>query len=139
MQNTTKDRIIPTGTEMFSTFAVDDIEAARRFYGDTLGLDVRDGQMEGLIEIHPGSGTPVTVYPKPDHQPADFTVLNFLVSDVEAVVDALSAAGVRIEHYDGTDGPKTNEKGIATDGGGTIAWFRDPARNVLSVIGRDAS
>src|SRR3954469_11572899 len=85
---------------IFATFAVRDTAAAKTFYGDTVGLDVRDGQESGLLEIHGTGGTPVTVYPKPDHQPATFTVLNIVVTDIEAAVDGLIAAGVSMEHYD---------------------------------------
>jgi catechol 2,3-dioxygenase-like lactoylglutathione lyase family enzyme len=125
-------------SRIFSTFAVPDADKARQFYGETLGLDVRDGQMPGIFEIHQGSEAPVVVYPKPDHKPAVFTVLNFVVGDVERTVDELSAAGVKFEHYD-TDGMKTDAKGIVRDQGPDIAWFKDPFGNILSIIGRDAS
>jgi catechol 2,3-dioxygenase-like lactoylglutathione lyase family enzyme len=125
-------------SRIFSTFAVPDADKARQFYGETLGLDVRDGQMPGIFEIHQGTEAPVVVYPKPDHKPAVFTVLNFVVGDVERTVDELSAAGVKFEHYD-TDGMKTDAKGIVRDQGPDIAWFKDPFGNILSIIGRDAS
>jgi catechol 2,3-dioxygenase-like lactoylglutathione lyase family enzyme len=125
-------------SRIFSTFAVPDADKARQFYGETLGLDVRDGQMPGIFEIHQGTEAPVVVYPKPDHKPAVFTVLNFVVGDVERTVDELSAAGVKFEHYD-TDGMKTDAKGIVRDQGPDIAWFKDPYGNILSIIGRDAS
>jgi catechol 2,3-dioxygenase-like lactoylglutathione lyase family enzyme len=125
-------------SRIFSTFAVPDADKARQFYGETLGLDVRDGQMPGIFEIHQGGEAPVVVYPKPDHKPAVFTVLNFVVGDVERTVDELSGAGVKFEHYD-TDGMKTNEKGIVRGQGPDIAWFKDPFGNILSIIGRDAS
>jgi catechol 2,3-dioxygenase-like lactoylglutathione lyase family enzyme len=125
-------------SRIFSTFAVPDADKARRYYGETLGLDVRDGQMPGIFEIHQGNEAPVVVYPKPDHKPAGFTVLNFVVTDVERVVDDLTAAGVQFEQYD-TDGMKTNAKGIVRGQGPDIAWFKDPFGNILSVIGRDAS
>ena len=119
----------------FSTFAVPDIEAARAFYGGTLGIDVRDGEQPGLIELHLGDGLPVTVYPKPDHEPANFTVLNFIVSDIDAAVDKLVAAGVEMERYPGMD---ADAKGIVRDPRGpTIAWFKDPAGNILSVLTTD--
>ena len=125
-------------TTMFSSFAVKDIEATRQFYGRTLGLDIRDGQM-GDLELHSKSGTPVFIYPKPDHQPAVFTVLNLQVRDVDEAVDALTGAGVQMEHYNGEGGVKTDAKGIARaapDGGQgpTIAWFRDPSGNIVSVL-----
>jgi catechol 2,3-dioxygenase-like lactoylglutathione lyase family enzyme len=123
---------------MFSSFAVKDIEATRQFYGRTLGLDIRDGRM-GDLEIHSKSGTPVFIYPKPDHQPAVFTVLNLQVRDVDEAVDALTGAGVKMEHYNGEQGIKTDAKGIARgtpDGGQgpSIAWFRDPSGNIVSVL-----
>src|SRR5262245_22721199 len=109
-------------SRIFSTFAVPDTEHAKRFYGENLGLDVRDAEMPGLIEIHQGGQPPVVIYPKPDHKPAGFTVLNFVVDDVERVVDDLSAAGVRFEQYD-TDQLRTDQKGIVRGQGPDIAWF----------------
>ena len=117
---------------MFSSFAVDDVEEARRFYGSTLGLDVRDGVEPGLIEVH-GGRTRVMVYPKPEHEPATFTVLKFPVPDIDAAVDSLIAAGVRMEQYD-LENLHTDAKGIARGGGPKIAWFKDPAGNILSVL-----
>jgi catechol 2,3-dioxygenase-like lactoylglutathione lyase family enzyme len=122
---------------IMSSYAVKDIEATRRFYG-TLGLDVRDGRM-GDLELHGKSGPPVMIYPKPDHQPAVFTVLNLQVRDIDEAVDALIGAGVKMEHYDGEQGIKTDAKGIARgapDGsqGPSIAWFRDPSGNIVSVL-----
>jgi catechol 2,3-dioxygenase-like lactoylglutathione lyase family enzyme len=118
-------------TKAFSTFAVDDVPRAKEFYGGTLGLDVSD-EMGGLA-LHLAGGTDIFVYPKPEHTPAEFTVLNFPVDDVEAAVDRLTAAGVRFEQYEGE--LQTDEKGIARGGEGpTIAWFRDPAGNILSVL-----
>jgi catechol 2,3-dioxygenase-like lactoylglutathione lyase family enzyme len=118
----------------FSTFSVDDLGKARDFYRKTLGLDVKE-QPEGLDLNLPG-GQQVFVYPKPDHTPATYTVLNFLVKDVEAAVDELTAAGVKFEHYKGQ--LATDKKGIAhgTDGKGpeAIAWFKDPAGNFMSLI-----
>ncbi len=131
--NTTLSRSKP-----FSTFAVKDIESAKLFYQDKLGLDVRDAAMSGLIEIHSPGQPPVVVYPNPDHQPAVFTVLNFPVDDVDRTVDELKAAGVTFERYD-TDSMKTDAKGIVRGQGPDIAWFRDPAGNILSVIGRESS
>ena len=133
----TRSRILKD-SRIFSTFAVPDADKARQFYGDTLGLDVRDGQMPGIFEIHQGGEAPVVVYPKPDHKPAVFTVLNFVVSDVEHAVDELTGAGVKFERYD-TDGMKTDDKGIVRGQGPDIAWFKDPFGNILSIIGRDAS
>lgn len=116
----------------FSSFAVPDTEAARAFYGDTLGLDVRDSRESGMLELHLGGGAPVLVYPKPDHAPANFTILNFAVPDIDAAVDRLIAAGVRMERYPDFE---QNEKGIARGPQGpAIAWFKDPAGNILSVL-----
>jgi catechol 2,3-dioxygenase-like lactoylglutathione lyase family enzyme len=115
----------------FSGFAVDDIDAARAFYGDTLGLSVALNDM-GILEITLGSGAHVIAYPKPDHEPAGFTILNFPVADVEAAVDELNAKGVVTKIYDGEYGG--DAKGIWRGYGPEIAWFRDPAGNVLSVL-----
>jgi catechol 2,3-dioxygenase-like lactoylglutathione lyase family enzyme len=122
-------------SKAFSSFAVRDLDAARRFYSQKLGVDVSDVPgMEGLLQLNLAGDLKVMVYPKPDHAPAVFTVLNFPVDDVERVVDALVERGVRFEVY--KDGPiKTNAKGIADDGQGPrIAWFRDPSGNILSVL-----
>lgn len=120
----------------FSGFSVNDIEVAKKFYGETLGLPVEEQGGMGL-ELTLGSGAKVFIYPKPDHQPAAFTILNFPVDDVEAAVNELSAKGVQFEHYD-EDMLKTDEKGIARppspDQGPTIAWFKDPAGNILAVL-----
>src|SRR5947209_7007499 len=123
-------------SQAFSSFAVRDLEAARKFYAETLGVEVSAVPgMNGLMQLNV-AGTKVLVYPKPDHAPANFTLLNFPVDDVERVVDALVERGVRFEIY--RDGPvKTNAKGIADGGGGPrIAWFRDPSGNILSVLER---
>jgi catechol 2,3-dioxygenase-like lactoylglutathione lyase family enzyme len=120
-----------TESKAFSGFSVDDPEKARRFYEDTLGLRVSDVEMPGLMRLHLGSGADVLVYPKADHTPATFTVLNFPVPDVEQAVDQLTARGVRFEHY---ENPPTDAKGIMREGGPLIAWFTDPAGNVFSVI-----
>jgi catechol 2,3-dioxygenase-like lactoylglutathione lyase family enzyme len=130
-----KTRTLLKNSEMFSTFAVPDIDKAKRFYGETLGLDVRDSSEPGLIEIHGKGGPPVTVYVKPDHKPALFTVLNFPVEDVDQAVEELTAVGVKFERYD-TDSIKTDAKGVARGNGPSIAWFRDPAGNILSVMSR---
>jgi catechol 2,3-dioxygenase-like lactoylglutathione lyase family enzyme len=114
----------------FSGFAVDDLDAARAFYTDVLGLRAEVGA-GGLLTLHLGGGTNVLVYPKPDHVPATFTVLNFPVPDIEKAVDELTARGVRFQHY---ENPPTDERGIMRAGGPLIAWFTDPAGNVLSVL-----
>ena len=122
-------------SEIFSSFSVDDVGAARAFYGDKLGLEVKDGPM-GVLEIPVGGGKHVMAYPKGDaHEPASFTILNFVVSNLEATVDELAAAGVEMEEYD-DEFVKTNAKGIARDssGGPAMAWFKDPAGNVLGVM-----
>ena len=117
-------------SKAFSTFAVDDVPKAKQFYGETLGLTVRE-EMDGLV-LELAGGTSVYVYPKPDHEPAVFTVLNFPVDDVAQAVDRLTAAGITFERYDGFD---QDEKGIARmDEGPVIAWFTDPAGNILSVL-----
>jgi predicted enzyme related to lactoylglutathione lyase len=111
---------------------VNDVAAAKRFYGETLGLDVKDGPM-GFLEIEVPGGGHVTAYPKPNHEPATFTVLNFIVPSIDDAVDELNRKGVKMEQYD--FGPiKTDERGIARDEGPPIAWFKDPAGNVVSVI-----
>ena len=113
----------------FSSYSVDDVGAAKEFYGGTLGLNV-DERPEGL-GITLATGGSVFLYPKDNHEPATFTVLNFGVDDVEAAVDELSGKGVAMERYEGFD---QDERGIAAGTGGPhIAWFKDPAGNVLSV------
>ena len=120
-------------TDAFSGFSVDDTEKARQFYGETLGLDAQHGEM-GILELKLGSGATVIAYPKGDsHEPASFTILNFPVDDIEAAVDGLTEKGVTFEHYEGTE-METDEKGIFRTGGPLIAWFKDPAGNVLSII-----
>lgn len=120
-------------TKAFSGFSVDDIQAAKAFYGETLGIDVEENEMGILVLGLAGGDQPVVVYPKPDHVPAVFTILNFPVSDVPGTVDALRHRGVTFEHYPGTE-TETDQDGIFRGGGPLIAWFKDPAGNVLSVI-----
>ncbi|AZS38517.1 hypothetical protein CVS47_03175 [Microbacterium lemovicicum] len=119
----------------FSGFSVDDIEAAQRFYGETLGLDVRKDDM-GFLVLHLPTGSDVLIYSKPNHEPASFTILNFPVDDVDAVVDDLNSRGIVTKIYDDSEGD-TDEKGISRGWGPDIAWFRDPAGNVLSVLKTD--
>jgi predicted enzyme related to lactoylglutathione lyase len=120
-------------SKAFSGFAVKDLAAAKTFYGQKLGVEVSEEEM-GLLALHLGSGATVMIYPKDDHVPATYTMLNFPVPDVEEAVDKLVAAGIKMEHYD-SPGIKTDEKGIARGGGGpTIAWFTDPSGNILSVL-----
>ena len=119
--------------KVFFSFSVDDLSKAKDFYSGTLGLKVSESA-EGL-ELHPAGDAGVFIYPKPNHEPATFTVLNFLVDDIDAAVDELNEKGVSLEHYDGEI--KTDEKGIHRNGGPTIAWFKDPAGNILSVLQND--
>lgn len=116
-------------TKAYSGFAAPDIEAARRFYADTLG--VRVTEEHGMLTLHLAGGErPTLIYPKPDHAPANYTILNFPVDDVEAAVDGLAERGVSFERYDGME---QDERGIARGQGPDIAWFTDPAGNILSV------
>jgi predicted enzyme related to lactoylglutathione lyase len=116
----------------FSSFSVNDLEEAKNFYAQTLGLKVKESEMG--LEIHPGD-TDVFIYLKPNHTAASFTVLNFLVDDIDKAVDELQKNGVRFEQYDGEI--KTNQKGIHRNGGPSIAWFKDPAGNILSVLEKE--
>ncbi|GAA3638543.1 VOC family protein [Microbacterium awajiense] len=119
----------------FSSFSVDDIDAAAAFYADTLGLPVEVNAEMGAMRIAPPGGSPIFVYAKEDHEPASFTVLNFAVADVEAAVDDLNGRGVVTKIYTDPDFG-TDEKGIARgfEGGPDIAWFRDPAGNVIALM-----
>ena len=114
----------------FSGFAVDDIKKAKDFYGRTLGLEVTEEAM-GTLGLHLAGGATVLVYPKPNHTPATFTILNFPVDDVDKAVDELTKRGVRFEIYNEPD-LKTDKKGVMRGHGPTIAWFKDPAGNILS-------
>jgi catechol 2,3-dioxygenase-like lactoylglutathione lyase family enzyme len=118
-------------SKAFSGFAVPDVAEAKEFYAGKLGLNVSESH--GLLTLHLAGGNNVLIYPKPNHVPATFTVLNFPVGDVDLAVDELKKRGVRFEIYDLPD-IKTDEKGIMRDKGPTIAWFKDPAGNILSVI-----
>jgi catechol 2,3-dioxygenase-like lactoylglutathione lyase family enzyme len=115
----------------FSGYSVDDIPAATRFYADTLGLEV--SETNGLLTLHLPGGRDTLIYPKGDrHQPATFTVLNFPVDDIETTVDDLASGGVEFERYEGLH---QDDRGISRDSGGPlIAWFTDPAGNILSVL-----
>jgi catechol 2,3-dioxygenase-like lactoylglutathione lyase family enzyme len=117
-------------TKAFSGFSVDDVPRAKQFYGETLGLQVSEEY--GMLTLHLAGGGSVLVYPKDNHTPATFTILNFPVPDVEPAVDELTKAGVRFEHYEGD--LQTDEKGIFRGQGPNIAWFKDPAGNILSVL-----
>lgn len=118
------------GSEAFCGFAVPDIAEAKDFYGTTLGIRVSDGEM-GLLTLHPAGGRDIIVYPKPDHAPATYTILNFPVDDIDAAVDELAARGVEFLRYEGFE---QDDKGIARGDGPDIAWFTDPAGNILSVL-----
>jgi predicted enzyme related to lactoylglutathione lyase len=118
-----------TETKAFSGFAVADIAAAKAFYGDTLGINVSEDH--GLLTLHLAGDRPTLVYPKPDHVPASYTILNFPVDDIDAAVDELVARGVEILRYEGME---QDDRGIMRAGGPYIAWFTDPAGNVLSVL-----
>jgi catechol 2,3-dioxygenase-like lactoylglutathione lyase family enzyme len=123
-------------SKAFSGFSVDDIDAAERFYGETLGLPVTRNDM-GILTLELAGGHHAIVYPKGgDHAPATFTVLNFPVDDIGATVTGLAERGVEFERYAGTE-METDEQGIFRKGGPLIAWFRDPAGNVLSVLELD--
>jgi catechol 2,3-dioxygenase-like lactoylglutathione lyase family enzyme len=116
-------------TKAFSGFAVDDVDAARAFYGDTLGI--RTSEEHGLLWLHLAGDRDTLVYPSPAHQPASYTILNFPVDDIESAVDELASRGVAFERYEGME---HDERGIMRAGGPYIAWFKDPAGNVLSVL-----
>lgn len=118
-------------TKAFSGFAVNDTQKAKEFYSQTLGLEVSEAN--GLLQLHIAGGTTILMYPKENHTPATFTILNFPVANIEQAVDELHRRGVRFESYN--DGSLvTDEKGIFRGGGPKIAWFRDPAGNILSVL-----
>lgn len=119
-------------TKATNGFAVDDIEAAKKFYGETLGLGVTTMSEEfGVTTIQLAGGRDTLMYAKPDFEPATYTILNFEVDDIDAAVDELAARGVSFERYDGFD---QDEKGVARGQGPDIAWFKDPAGNILSVL-----
>jgi catechol 2,3-dioxygenase-like lactoylglutathione lyase family enzyme len=121
-------------SKAFSGFAVPDLDAARNFYGETLGIEV-DEDLMGMLILKLGGGTNVFVYTKPDHEPAVFTILNFPVANIDEAVDELTKRGVSFERYDGIN---QDEQGIARpdeqNPGPPIAWFKDPAGNILSVL-----
>jgi catechol 2,3-dioxygenase-like lactoylglutathione lyase family enzyme len=121
-------------SKAFSSFSVNDLQAAKKFYTEVLGLEVSDNPM-GIIELHIAGSSNITIYPKPNHEPATFTVLNFLAADIDNAVDALIVKGIVFEQYD-SEHMQTDAKGIVRgDGRGpNIAWFKDPAGNILSVI-----
>jgi predicted enzyme related to lactoylglutathione lyase len=119
-------------TKAFSSFSVNDLSAAKEFYRETLGLEVSEvPEMKGLLYLHNANEDRILVYEKPDHTPASFTILNFPVKDIEKTVDELASRGVQFEQYEGEI--KTDEKGISRNGP-PVAWFKDPAGNIISVI-----
>ena len=118
-------------SKAFTSFSANDISKAKEFYAGTLGLEVSES--DGLLTLHLAGGSKVLIYPKSNHVASTFTVLNFAVEDVDQAVDELRKQGVRFERYDEPD-MKTDEKGIMRGNGPTIAWFKDPAGNILSVV-----
>ncbi len=119
-------------SKAFSGFSVNDLQKAKQFYSEVLGLEVTDNPM-GLIELHIEGGNNIIIYPKPDHTPATFTILNFPVNNIDKTVDELIQKGVSFEKYEGQI--KTDEKGICrSPEGPNVAWFKDPAGNILSVL-----
>jgi len=116
-------------SKAFSSFATNDVPATKAFYAETLGLEVTEEN--GLLNLHLGGGSNVLVYPKDNHEPATYTVLNFPLADIETAVDALAASGIEFERYEGTG---QDERGIAREFGPPIAWFKDPAGNILAVL-----
>ena len=123
-----------SNSKAFSGFSVDDSKKAKKFYSEVLGLDVEENlEMGGLLTLKITGGNSVILYPKENHEPATFTVLNFPVSDIEKAVDELLKKGVQFEKYD-DENIKTDEKGICRGGGPLIAWFKDPAGNILSIL-----
>ena len=120
-------------SKAFSSFSVNDIQKAKDFYSQTLGVKVSHEDEHDLLRLHVGNDAPVMVYPKPNHSAASFTVLNFEVADVDKAVDELTQRGVRFEKYNQPN-LKTDERGIMRGDGPVIAWFKDPAGNILSVV-----
>ncbi|MFD6885259.1 VOC family protein [Streptomyces sp. NPDC059957] len=125
-------------SEAYSGFSVDDLGKAKEFYGGTLGLRVTEEEAMTILRLHLAGGTQVLVYPKENHEPATFTILNFTVDDIDKAVDELVARGVRLERYEGFD---ADDRGIVRPtepGMPSIAWFKDPAGNILSVLNESA-
>jgi predicted enzyme related to lactoylglutathione lyase len=119
-------------TKAFSGFSVNDLAAAKTFYGQTLGLEVEDIPAGLMLRIAGGNGT--LVYPKANHTPATYTILNFPVDNIDQAVDTLTSKGVTFEHYDNLTDERGIARGIASQQGPDIAWFKDPAGNILSVL-----
>ena len=114
----------------FSGFSVNDLDAAKKFYGETLGVEVETVPAGLMLKIGHG----ILVYPKPNHEPASYTMLNFRVDDIDKAVDELTGKGIKFEHYEGLTDQKGVARGIAHDRGPDIAWFKDPAGNIISVL-----
>ncbi len=119
-------------TKAFSGFSVNDLAAAKKFYGQTLGLDVEEDSMGLTLKI--AGGNDIFIYPKDDHSPATYTILNFPVDNIDQAVDELASKGITFEHYDNMTDEKGVARGIASNQGPDIAWFKDPAGNILSVL-----
>jgi catechol 2,3-dioxygenase-like lactoylglutathione lyase family enzyme len=119
-------------TQAFSGFSVEDIQKAQEFYSETLGLEVSEDH--GMLTLHLATGGVVLIYPKDDHTPASYTILNFPVDDIEQAVDELMSKGVTFEHYENMTDERGIARGIAKHQGPDIAWFKDPAGNILSVL-----
>ena len=130
----TKNKIMLQNSNAFGSFATNNIDEARKFYSQTLGIQVIDNPM-GILELHIKGSTPFIIYPKPTHEPATFTVLSFPVEDIDEAVDALISKGINMDVYEGF---RQDEKGIArsksAEEGPSIAWFKDPAGNILAVL-----
>jgi catechol 2,3-dioxygenase-like lactoylglutathione lyase family enzyme len=130
-KQSSKEGLVLSKSKAFSGFAVDDIDKARAFYRDTLGLDVVDDEM-GILNLRLPGGRDTLIYPKPDFTPATYTILNFPVPDIDEAVDSLASRGVKFERYDDFE---QDEKGISRmEGGPAIAWFTDPAGNIFAVL-----
>lgn len=116
----------------FSGFSVNDLATAKKFYGETLGISIKEIPEGLILQIAGGNGT--FIYPKPDHTPATFTILNFPVDDIDQAVEALKSKGIVFEHYEGMTDADGIARGIANKQGPDIAWFKDPAGNILSIL-----
>lgn len=119
-------------TKAFSGFSVNDLEAAKKFYGETLGIKIEDNGMG--LELHISGGIPIFVYQKDDHVPAEFTILNYPVNDIDGAVEQLTAKGITFVHYKNMTDEKGVMRGKSKNMGPDIAWFKDPAGNVLSIL-----
>lgn len=119
-------------TKAFSGFSVNDLTAAKKFYGETLGIDIAESPAGFTLKIVGSNG--ILVYPKPNHEPATYTILNFPVDDIDQAVKGLKEKGVALEHYEGLTDDEGIARGIANNHGPDIAWFKDPAGNILSVL-----